>query len=392
MKLPLILLIFPFIGFGQNEKKITTSVYELNKSKLEEGFVKEFEEIYNEESSTIYELSKMENDTLIETGYNNDFEIKSITKYVFTNEGLKVIKNTIEYPQIGLLESSEISGLYPNSLSVENDTLKYNEIIRLADGKQIHINEFRKFDRIENVSVLKSLKSCIKYRNQYLLKFKDINGNTLFTDESKLFEFRAQGLGIVLIKMDSDSINYVKELKSTYSIKEFQNLLNNHKEKHNIYKVLTDSIFANNNCLNLNEGLQNLNNDYFNISYPTEWEIDNDLPLGLDISSRNFEDSLSRGFLLSVVPYKSYYMKKNSQIEYYNYQDAFYNGQKAILLTRNDLLPNDKNNTVYWRKEIRIHNSNNDYVYYIICSKRAQLNKEPDWCEFNKIIESFELK
>jgi len=110
------------------------------------------------------------------------------------------------------------------------------------------------------------------------------------------------------------------------------------------------------------------------------------------ISSSDFPDSLQRGFMLSVVPFKEYYLKQNPNIDYHQFKTGIYNGHKAIHLVRNDLYPKEADKTVYWRSELKIVNEAENLIYIIVYGKRHELNEEPMWCEFQIIMDSLKIK
>lgn len=88
----------------------------------------------------------------------------------------------------------------------------------------------------------------------------------------------------------------------------------------------------------VSDNYKEVNNSLFKIKYPDNWTEDHELPSGLDISSNNFQDTLQRGFMFSVVPYQEMYLKKNPTINYFKYINTTYNNFEAVFLTRNDLL------------------------------------------------------
>lgn len=139
-------------------------------------------------------------------------------------------------------------------------------------------------------------------------------------------------------------------------------------------------------------GYSTLEHELFSIEYPISWDEDNKLKQGLDISSYEFADSLKRGFMLSVVPYQHYYLKKNSQIKYHRFEEGTYSGYDAIFLIRNDLRSVEGDDFAYWRCEFKIVNKKKDLVYYLIFGRAHNKEKEPTWCEFEQMITSFKIK
>ena len=157
-------------------------------------------------------------------------------------------------------------------------------------------------------------------------------------------------------------------------------------------KSIGQGIFTNCSDDSTKSEYSTLEQDLFAIEYPINWNEDNKLKQGLDISSTDFPDSLQRGFMLSVIPYQSFYMKQNPQIDYFRFEKGSYNGFKAILLTRNDLQSREVDNTIYWRSELKIVNKQQDQIYILVFGKRHEKDAEPSWCEFEKIIKSLKIK
>lgn len=135
-----------------------------------------------------------------------------------------------------------------------------------------------------------------------------------------------------------------------------------------------------------------VNHDLFSIEIPSDWQADQEPEQGINISSTAFPDAKKRGFVLSVVPHKDFCFKKNSLVDYYRFQKGTYNGYRAILLMRDDLMKLASKNTVYWRTELKILNKKEDWLYILVMGKRATATKEPNWCEFQKMIQSLEIK
>ena len=132
-----------------------------------------------------------------------------------------------------------------------------------------------------------------------------------------------------------------------------------------------------------------ITNQLFDIQYPSDWNIDNELKQGVDISSRNFPDSIERGFMLSVVPFQDFYFKENKMIKYYRFEKGEYNGYEAIFLTRNDLGIKE-DSTVYWRNELKVKKGDN--LYQLVFGLRNKAKVEPEWCDFKGIINSLIIK
>lgn len=132
--------------------------------------------------------------------------------------------------------------------------------------------------------------------------------------------------------------------------------------------------------------------ELFEIEYPKDWKIENKLKQGLDISSVSFPDSLQRGFMLSVVPYKEMYLRKNPGVEYFRFESGAYQGFEAICFMRNDLWADKESNTVYWRGELKLVNKQRDQIFILVFGRRYDRTEEPDWCVFKRIIESLKIK
>ena len=139
------------------------------------------------------------------------------------------------------------------------------------------------------------------------------------------------------------------------------------------------------------DNYKEVNNALFKIKYPDNWTEDHKLPSGLDISSNNFQDTLQRGFMLSVVPYQEMYLKKNPKIKYFKYINTTYNNFEAVFLTRNDLFARESDSTVYWRSELKIVNKAKSQIYFLVMGRRHNKNKEPEWCDFKEIVESLKI-
>lgn len=135
-----------------------------------------------------------------------------------------------------------------------------------------------------------------------------------------------------------------------------------------------------------------LSHDLFSIKYPVNWNHDLEMPVGLDISSADFPDTLSRGFMLSVVPYRDFYLKKNPEVNYHTFKVINYKGHNAVFLIRKDLDKRESDNTVYWRAELKIVNKAKTQVYFLVIGKRHSVDQEPEWCEFKGIVESLQIK
>lgn len=154
-----------------------------------------------------------------------------------------------------------------------------------------------------------------------------------------------------------------------------------------------DSLFS--DCDNYKDTAEykTLSHPKFDLVVPTNWEKDFEMNQGIDISSRDFPDSLARGFTLSVVSADFYSgFKKNPLINYYNYVEGTTMERKSIFLIRNDLFPSADRTTVYWRGELKIMDRNETNVFLLLFGKRHDRKKEPSWCEFEKIINSLKIK
>ncbi|MBL0073436.1 MAG: hypothetical protein IPP34_17130 [Bacteroidetes bacterium] len=114
----------------------------------------------------------------------------------------------------------------------------------------------------------------------------------------------------------------------------------------------------------VSDNYKEVNNPLFKIKYPDNWTEDHKLPSGLDISSNTFQDTLQRGFMLSVVPYQEMYLKKNPKINYFKYINTTYNNFEAVFLTRNDLFARESDSTVYWRSELKFVNKAKSQIYF----------------------------
>ncbi len=131
--------------------------------------------------------------------------------------------------------------------------------------------------------------------------------------------------------------------------------------------------------------------ELFHIETPANWNIDQKLKKGMAISARSFPDSNQRNFMLSVMPYQDYYFKKNGRINYFKFETGIYKNYKAIYLVRNDLQKRATDNSAYWRAELKILNKKENMIYHIAIGKRNSLNTIPEWCEFQRIVESFKI-
>ncbi|SFT39817.1 hypothetical protein SAMN05216474_0337 [Lishizhenia tianjinensis] len=171
----------------------------------------------------------------------------------------------------------------------------------------------------------------------------------------------------------------------------------------NIYSLLIIVLFA--ACSNPNENdafsyfeecktssIDTLvNHELFEIGFTNEWIDDSKFKMvqGIDIAQFD-KDSVKIDFMLSVLPYQDYYLKRNPGIEYFSFERIQYKGLQGIHLIRNDLFPGDS--TVYWRSEIKLYDTKKEYVYHMIFGKRNDQNIAPDWCVFAPIVTSFEAK
>lgn len=157
----------------------------------------------------------------------------------------------------------------------------------------------------------------------------------------------------------------------------------------NSQQVSIDNLFQ--NCSPNKDTFKTVESDLFKINYPIDWNEEKNWSNGLKINSYKFPDSLKRGFLLSVVPYDETYLKKNDMLNYVRFEEGKYKDYDAVFLSRNDM-KTDKPDMIYWRNELKIIDPNKKYIYILVFGKTALENSEPTWCEFNRIINSLEIK
>jgi hypothetical protein len=69
-----------------------------------------------------------------------------------------------------------------------------------------------------------------------------------------------------------------------------------------------------------------------------------------------------------------------------------FKNHEVVFLTRNDLGIDNEEKTVFWRTELRFINSHDSLLYLMVFGQRSDSKKEPSWCDFKEIIESFEIK
>ena len=132
-----------------------------------------------------------------------------------------------------------------------------------------------------------------------------------------------------------------------------------------------------------------LSHEMFEIGFSKNWTTDNVLLQGLDISYID-KDSVYHGFMLSALPYQDVYFAKNQMVDYVRFKKVRFNEMEGIYFVRNDLIPRD--NTVYWRGELRLHDPNKQNAYYLVFGIRHDKDQEPNWCIFSPIINSFHYK
>jgi|GEM_PF-5076562 len=133
-----------------------------------------------------------------------------------------------------------------------------------------------------------------------------------------------------------------------------------------------------------------ISNSLFKIGYSKKWITENQMPQGIDISWTN-NDSIYFGFMLSVVPYKDIYFKKNKFVTYKTFKKTTFKGYEGIYLMRNDLFKNKKTNTVYWRGELKLRNTITNTAYLLVFGSRSSKNTEPEWCHFSTLFNSFTI-
>lgn len=152
-----------------------------------------------------------------------------------------------------------------------------------------------------------------------------------------------------------------------------------------------------NSCsdISLSDSFMTKDHRYFKISYPANWEEKKGVQ-GLIISSNQFEDSAYHSFMLSVFPKtlygSSYRDKPNPLIDYVRFEKMKFKNHEVVFLTRNDLGIDNEEKTVFWRSELRFINSHDSLLYLMVFGQRSDSKKEPSWCDFKEIIESFEIK
>jgi hypothetical protein len=133
-------------------------------------------------------------------------------------------------------------------------------------------------------------------------------------------------------------------------------------------------------------------NELFKISVPPHWKIHTKFQQPVSMSSTNINNSPENNFLLTVIRYDPFYLKKNHLVKYVRFQSGYYKDYEAVILVRNDLLPDKEQQTVEWRIELRVLNKMKGELYLLILSKRASHSQEPDWCQFKEIFDSFKIK
>lgn len=136
--------------------------------------------------------------------------------------------------------------------------------------------------------------------------------------------------------------------------------------------------------------LDTLHNLRFSVVYPSDWATDRALASGIDLSSRQFPDSLVRGLLIELGPYEDYLMKKNPYVDYHRYQEGRYQGFPAVYLVRDDLWP-DEDGRVYWRCELKVHLQQNNEMIWMVWGQRHTATIEPDWCAFAETLRSLKV-
>jgi hypothetical protein len=129
-------------------------------------------------------------------------------------------------------------------------------------------------------------------------------------------------------------------------------------------------------------------NTSYNISIPQHWEEHD------EEGTTRFEgtgEDAGLNLRVSILPYKVMYFSKNPDVNYVRYHRLKFKDHTTILLTRNDLFQ-DEEDTVFWRNELKVMSKKHDKIFHFVFGIRAHADEEPDWCDYEQIINSVLLK
>lgn len=239
--------------------------------------------------------------------------------------------------------------------------------------------------------------------NQYLQFSTDTSTSPnklfiTFNDRSSNHSVTYHGI----YKLDNDSSLYLNLINSKQALPtslEEENLMilqtkdlvcQKYNERHTTYNFDKEIDFLTNEKCN-KEKASKLDFDYYTIFIPDRFTISHSDNNGLKAIIKN-ETNIEYSIRLSIYPYGDYLFKRNRLVNYHHFESGLIKNRKSLYFTRNDLFENKIENSVYWRKEIKIYDEQNGQIYHLVYGTRNDKNTEPNWCFANIILRSLAIK